>query len=73
MKIRRRLGVNIWISVVAIVLMIVTLAWTFREGYRADQNLRLTDEIRKVVSERVLVRDEYLLNPSEQAKNKWYE
>ena len=73
MKIRRRLGLNTWISVVAIVLMIVTLAWTFREGYRTDRNLRLTDEIRKVVSERVLVRDDYLLNPSEQAKSKWYE
>src|SRR5665647_3512561 len=53
--------------------MIVTLAWTFREGYRADRNLRLTDEIRKVASDRVLARDEYLLNPSAQAKNKWYE
>lgn len=73
MKIRRRLGLNAWISVVALVLMIVTLAWTFWEGHRADQNSRLTDEIRKVVSERVLVRDDYLLNPSEQAKNKWYE
>jgi methyl-accepting chemotaxis protein len=73
MKIKERLKLNTWISLVAIVLMVFTIAWSFREVYRADRNLRLTDEIRKVTFDRILVRDDYLLNPSEQAKIKWQE
>ena len=72
MKINERLKLNTWISLGAIVLMMVILAWSFREIYRADRNLRLTDEMRKVTFDRILVRDDYLLNPSEPLKIKWY-
>jgi len=71
MKIKQRLRINAWISLGAIVLMIVALAWSFREASRADRNKLLADEIQKAVFERIFLRDDYLLNPSEPAKIKW--
>jgi hypothetical protein len=73
MKIKARLRLNTWISLGAIVLMMVTLAWSFREVYRADRNVVLTAEMQKVLFERIFLRDDYLLNPSEPAKIQWYE
>ena len=72
MKIKERLRLNAWISLGAIALMMFTLAWSFREVYRTDRDVLLTDEIQKVVFERIFVRDDYLLNQNEQAKVQWY-
>jgi len=72
MKIKVRLRLNTWISLGAIVLMMVTLAWSFREVYQADRNVLLIDQMRKAAYERIFLRDDYLLNPSEPAKIQWY-
>jgi PAS domain S-box-containing protein len=72
MKIKERLKLNTWISLGAIVLMMVTLGWSFREVYRADRNVHLIDEMRKAAYERTFLRNDYLLNRSEPAKIQWH-
>ncbi len=72
MQIKKRLRLNTWISLGAIVLMLFTLGWSFWEVYRADRNVLLTDEMRKVATERTFTRDDYLLNRNERAKVQWY-
>jgi two-component system cell cycle sensor histidine kinase PleC len=72
MKITERLKLNTWISLGAVVFMIFTIAWSFWEIYRADRNMRLINEMHKVTFERMSLRDNYLLNPSEQARIQWY-
>jgi two-component system cell cycle sensor histidine kinase PleC len=72
MKIKTRLTLNTWISLGAIVLMMFTLAWSFREVYGVDRNLLLSNEMMKDAFERIFLRDNYLLNPSEQTKVQWY-
>jgi signal transduction histidine kinase len=71
MKIRERLKLNILISLVAVVLLLFAVAWSFREVYRTDQAMINTDEMRKIALERVFLRDDYLLNPGERAKVQW--
>jgi two-component system cell cycle sensor histidine kinase PleC len=72
MKIRERLRLNTWISLGVISLAIAIFAWSFLEVYRGDRNVLLIDEIREATSERIFLRDNYLLNPSEELKIKWY-
>jgi hypothetical protein len=71
-KIKKRLKINTWISLGAIVLMMMALAWSFGEIYRADRNEIAADEIQKAIFERIFLRDDYLLDPNEQAKIRWY-
>jgi two-component system cell cycle sensor histidine kinase PleC len=72
MKIRARLRLNTWISLGVISLAIAIFAWSFLEVYRADRNVLFIDEIREATFERIALRDNYLLNPSEELKIKWY-
>jgi PAS domain S-box-containing protein len=72
MKIRERQRLNTWVSMSLILLMISALAWSFWEGYQADRNMLLSDEIQKVIFDRGYLRDEYLLTPNEQAKSQWH-
>ena len=72
MKINQRLRLNAWISLGAIVLMMFILALSFREVYRAERNILLADQMRRVAFERIFLRDDYLLNPGERAKVQWY-
>jgi two-component system cell cycle sensor histidine kinase PleC len=72
MKIRERLRLNTWISLTAFGLAIAIFAWSFLEIYRADRNVLFIDEIRNTTFERIVLRDNYLLNPSEQLKITWY-
>jgi PAS domain S-box-containing protein len=72
MKINERLRLNTWISLCAVVFMIFTLAWSTWDVYRANQKVLLTNKIQKVALERMFLRDDYLLNPSERTKVHWY-
>lgn len=71
MKINKRLRLNTFISLGVIFVMMVTIAWTFREIYRADRKMLLADQMRKITFERILLRDNYIINPSEQTKVLW--
>ncbi len=71
MNINKKLQLNIWISLITFVLMMFIFAWSFRDIYRADQNMLLADEMRKIAFERIFLRDNYILNPSERTGAQW--
>jgi PAS domain S-box-containing protein len=71
MKIKTRLNLNTFISVGTFFLILLSLTWSFRTMYIADQDMELVDEIRKVAFERILLRDEYLLRQEERSKIQW--
>jgi PAS domain S-box-containing protein len=71
MKIKTRLRLNTWISLVVAMLTILSLAWSFLEIDRADQNEKLIAEMRNTAFERVILRDEYLLHREERAAIQW--
>ncbi|HQN17893.1 MAG TPA: PAS domain S-box protein [Syntrophobacteraceae bacterium] len=72
MKIKKRLMLNIYVSIGAILLMMLSLAWSFSEAYKAGRNLRLTDELRKAGIHKISLRDDYLLHREERARAQWY-
>jgi PAS domain S-box-containing protein len=71
MKIKARLRLNNWISLLVVVLLAFSLAWSFREMDRADRNENLVEEMRKAAFERVSLRDDYLLYREERARLQW--
>jgi len=71
MKIKHRLRLNTWISLAVVMLMILSLAWSFLEIDRADQNENLIAEMRNTAFERVILRDDYLLYREERAVIQW--
>lgn len=72
MKMKTRLSLNTWISLGAILLMMVSIAWTSWEVYHTAQNEQLVAQIRKAAFDRIALRDDYLLHPEERAKVQWY-
>jgi PAS domain S-box-containing protein len=73
MKIEKRLRLNTWFSLVIIIFMMFSLAWSFREIDRADRNENLANEMRKAAFERIVLRDEYLLYREKRAEIQWQE
>lgn len=71
MKIRTRLRFNTWITVGVIMLMTLSLAWSFWGIDRTDKNENLVGEMRKAAFERIILRDEYLLYQEERAGIQW--
>ncbi|HAJ26316.1 MAG TPA: hypothetical protein DCG53_03580 [Syntrophus sp. (in: bacteria)] len=71
MKIRTRLELNTWFALGVVVIMALSLAWTFREVSRAELNVNLANKMGKVATERILLRDEYLLRREERALGQW--
>lgn len=71
MKIRTRLKLNTWFAMGVIALMMISLAWTFREVSRMDRKENLASEMRKVAFEKILLRDDYLLLQGKQARVQW--
>ena len=55
-----------------ILLITLSLAWSFREIDKTDRNEILVEEMRKVAFERILLRDEYLLYQEERAGIQWH-
>ncbi len=71
MKIRIRLKLNTLISLGVIMLIMLSLAWSFWEIGRTDRNKNLVSEMRNTAFERILLRDEYLLYREERAGIQW--
>lgn len=71
MKIRTRLRLNSAISIGAIILMTLSLTWSYWEVAGADQTTDLVSEIRKTAYERTALRQEYVLNNEDRAKVQW--
>jgi PAS domain S-box-containing protein len=71
MQIRTRLKLNTWISLSVVTLMLISLGWSFREAHRADQRVSLLHEIEKDVHDRIMLRDDWLLNREDRAIIQW--
>jgi len=71
MKIRTKLKLNTWISVGTFIIMLAVLAWSLFDSSRTYRDLELIDELREVATERVMLRDDYLLHREERAKIQW--
>ncbi|MBA4396015.1 MAG: hypothetical protein C0394_01295 [Syntrophus sp. (in: bacteria)] len=72
MKIKTRLKLNTWIALLVILLMLLSLAWSYREIDRAHSNEELVIEMRKIAFERIVLRDEYLLHREGRAAAQWH-
>jgi len=71
MRIRTRLRLTTWISLGAMMIISGAFGWSLREISRADQAMGLSNEMRKLIFERVLLWDDYLLHREQRAKNQW--
>jgi len=71
MRIHTRLRLTTWISLSAMVIMFGAFSWSLWVITCADKAMNISDEMRKLVFERVLLRDDYLLHMEQRAKNQW--
>lgn len=71
MKIKNRLNLNTFISIGAVALIILSLAWSYFEDLKVNKNVDLLEELRTVAFERIVLRDDYLLHAEERAKIQW--
>jgi PAS domain S-box-containing protein len=71
MKIKTRLKLNSFISLGVLILILLSLAWSFHEMSIATRNLDQIAEMRKVAFERIILRDDYLLNQEARARTQW--
>jgi PAS domain S-box-containing protein len=71
MKIGTRLKLSTWFAMGVVVLMALSLFWTFREISRMDRNINLANKMGKVAAERILLRDDYLIRREERALVQW--
>jgi hypothetical protein len=70
-KIKERLKLNTWFSLGAVILMLLSLGWSFWEADQTDQNVLLMHETEKAVFVRIMLRDDWLLNREDRARNQW--
>ncbi len=71
MKIRTRLKLNAWFSLGLITLLLLAVAWSLWEADRIDQNVLLVDKIERAAFERIILRDDWLLNREDRAGTQW--
>ncbi len=71
MTIKTRLRLNTVISLGAVVLIILSLAWSYNDISNANRNTDLVENIRNVAFERIVLRDDYLLHAEERAEIQW--
>lgn len=72
MKIKARLTLNTFISLGTLILVLLSLVWSWHEIINADRNMKLVDTMRRVAFERILLRDEYLLYQEERSGQQWH-
>jgi len=71
MKIEKRLRLNSWIYIFAIMLMMLSLSWAFWSFDKNSRNLKLAEGMQNAAFERIVLRDDYLLNREERASIQW--
>lgn len=72
MKIRTRLRLNTFISIGVVILILLSMVWSFREVSRTERDMELADKIRMLAFDRITLRDDYLLHGGERARTLWY-
>jgi PAS domain S-box-containing protein len=73
MRIKTRLRLNMWLSLSVIIFLVFCIVWLLRETDRADRDVALTNELRKAAFDRVMLRDDWLLNREDRARSQWFE
>jgi len=71
LKIKTRLRINALISLGVLVLILASLAWSYFEMSSATRKMDLVAEMRKVAFERIILRDDYILNHEERGRIQW--
>ncbi|MGC2061423.1 MAG: ATP-binding protein [Thermodesulfovibrionales bacterium] len=71
MQIKTRLRLNTIISLGTVIIILLSLIWSSRDIFIAERNMGVIDEIRKIIFERTLLRDDYLLHHEERAGEQW--
>lgn len=62
---------NTWISLGIIILISLSLTWSFMEMQSAEKNKAHIYEIQRITLDRASLRDDYLRNQAERAKTQW--
>jgi PAS domain S-box-containing protein len=71
MKIKTRLRLNALLSLAVVVLMMLSVVLLFLDLDKANQNVNLIEEIRKIGFERISLRDDYILYREERSSMQW--
>jgi len=71
MKIRTKLHLNAIIALIAAVLVLIPLVWSYLGMMQGNRMTRLAEELRKIALERALILDGYLLKGEERADVRW--
>ncbi len=71
MKIKTRLRITTGIALGLALLMVLSLVWSFRDVSSAERDKDLVLEMRKLVFERIVSRDDYLLRNEDRARTQW--
>ena len=69
MKIRTRLNLNNWLFLGMFIILLAAVVWSLFESSRISRNLELINDLEKVVVERIMLRDDYLLHREERAQD----
>lgn len=72
MKIKTKLKLNVWISLLITALISISLFWSFWEVYETNRNEKLIYEMKNTAFQRIVLRDDYLLNREERARIQWH-
>ncbi len=67
-----RLRLNTIISLGTVILILLSLIWSWWRISSADRDMELVDEMRKIAFERILLRDEFLLHREERSAKQWH-
>jgi PAS domain S-box-containing protein len=73
MRIKTRLRLNTWLSLSMIIFLVFSIIWLLRETDRASGDVAIASELRKAVFDRIMLRDDWLLNREDRARSQWYE
>ena len=71
MRVKTRLTINNYIALGVALLVLLALAWSYREVLQADANEELVVHMEKLAFERIILRDDYLLRDAERARIQW--
>ncbi len=71
MKIKTRLRLNTWIYIIVILLIAISLTWSFWDLGRVARNEKLVLAILETAFERITLRDDYLLHQEERTNIQW--
>lgn len=63
--------INMGITLVMVILMSFSLVWTIREIDRANRNKEIIQEMREIATDRILLRDDFLLHQEARAAIQW--